>query len=94
MKKMSRILCFFLAFTIIISGVPAIAADNVNVTASAAIVMDYDTGEILYAKDIDTMRVPASMTKIMTAYIIYQELEAGNITKDTQFTISDSVREK
>ena len=38
-----------------------------SVTASAAIVMDYESGAILYAKDIDTMRCPASMTKIMTA---------------------------
>ena len=63
-----------------------------DITASAAIVMDYDTGEVLWEKDADTMRVPASMTKIMTAYIIYQEIEAGNITKDTEFVISDNAR--
>ena len=45
---------------------------------------DYpDTGEALYEKDADTMRVPASMTKVMTAYIIFEELEAGNLTLDT-----------
>ena len=44
------------------------APQEPSVTAASAIVMDYDTGEVLYEKDADTMRVPASMTKIMTAY--------------------------
>ncbi len=72
--------------------VPALAVGEPSVTASAAVVLDYDTGEFLYTKDADTMRVPASMTKIMTAYIIYRELAAGNITKDTEFYISDNAR--
>ena len=59
------------------------------VAADSAIVIDYDTGETLYAKDADTMRVPASMTKVMTAYIIFEELEAGNLTLDTLVPISD-----
>ncbi len=59
-----------------------------DITATSGIAMDYDTGEVLYAKDIDTMRVPASMTKIMTAYIIYEELEKGNLTKDTMIPVS------
>ena len=59
-----------------------------TVTADAAVVMDYDTGEVLYAKDADEMRVPASMTKVMTAYLIFEELEAGNLTLDTMVPIS------
>ena len=59
------------------------------VAADSAIVIDYDTGETLYEKDADTMRVPASMTKVMTAYIIFEELEAGNLTLDTLVPISD-----
>ena len=93
MKKFSRVLCLILVVVLSLSST-VFAAGSVNVTASAAIVMDYDTGEILYAKDIDTKRVPASMTKIMTAYIIYEELGSGNITKDSQFFISDSARAK
>lgn len=90
MKKtfFSILLILTLLFTL---SAGTIAAEP-SVTASAAIVMDYESGTILYAKDIDTMRCPASMTKIMTAYIIYQELEKGTITKDTQFTISSYAR--
>lgn len=59
-----------------------------TITADSAIVIDYDTGEVLYEKDADTMRVPASMTKVMTAYIIFEELEAGNLTLDTMVPVS------
>ena len=48
-------------------GTAALAAEEPWVSAWSAVVMDYDTGEILYAKDADTPRVPASMTKVMTA---------------------------
>lgn len=60
------------------------------ITADSAIVIDYDTGETLYEKDADTMRVPASMTKVMTAYIIFEELEAGNLTLDTMVPVSNT----
>ena len=46
--------------------------------------MDAQTGETLYEYNADIARVPASMTKVLTAYIIYQELEAGRLTLDTQ----------
>ena len=59
-----------------------------DITAASAIVIDYATGETLYAKDAATMRVPASMTKVMTAYLIFEELEAGNLTLDTLVPIS------
>ena len=59
-----------------------------DITAASAIVIDCDTGAVLYEKDADTMRVPASMTKVMTAYLIFEELEAGNLTLDTLVPIS------
>jgi len=60
------------------------------VTAQAAIVMDQATGDILFARNVDQMRAPASTTKIMTAYIIYEEIAAGNLTHDTMITISQA----
>ena len=59
-----------------------------EINADYAVVMDYDTGETLYAKQADVMAVPASMTKVMTAYLIFEELEAGNLTLDTQVPVS------
>ena len=58
------------------------------IRADSAIVIDADTGESLYVKNADSLMVPASMTKVMTAYIIFEELEAGNLTLDTMVPIS------
>lgn len=67
--------------------VPAPPAEP-DVSAYSAIVIDHDTGEVLYEKDADTPRVPASMTKVMTAYIIMEELESGRLTLETEVPVS------
>ncbi|MDZ4085630.1 MAG: serine hydrolase [Tabrizicola sp.] len=54
----------------------------------AAIVMDGRTGEVLYEKNADTRLHPASLTKMMTLYIVFQEIEAGRLTLDTKVTVS------
>lgn len=92
----TRIMGLLLTLSILLStaAVAAEEPDIPSVTAASAIVIDYDTGEVLYEKDADTMRVPASMTKVMTAYIIFEELEAGNLTLDTMVSISDENAQK
>ena len=88
----TRITAFTLLFALLLTStvVAATPPTPPNITADSAIVMDYDTGEVLYEKDADTMRVPASMTKVMTAYIIFEELEAGNLTLDTMVPVSNT----
>ncbi|WP_103259020.1 D-alanyl-D-alanine carboxypeptidase family protein [Tabrizicola aquatica] len=54
----------------------------------AAIVMDARTGEILYEKNARTRLHPASLTKMMTLYIAFQEIEAGRLSPDTRVTVS------
>jgi D-alanyl-D-alanine carboxypeptidase len=54
----------------------------------AAFVMDARTGETLYARNAETRLHPASLTKMMTLYIAFQEIEAGRISPDTMVTIS------
>ena len=92
MKSLSakRLSCTALAFLLLLAlfPLPARALEEPHIYAESAIVIDYDTGETLYAKDADSLRVPASMTKIMTAYIIFEELEAGTFTLDTLVPIS------
>ena len=83
----ARILCLILLISVLLPG-KAQAAQVPSITAYSAIVMDYNTGEVLYEKDADTMRVPASMTKVMTAYIIFEELESGRLTLDTLVPVS------
>ena len=79
------LLVFALLLQIIMLPTPAEAA---SITAGSAIVIDHDTGEVLYEKNPDANMVPASITKVMTAYIIYEEIEAGNLTKDSMIKVS------
>lgn len=90
------LLCVCLAALLLLSVSPVSAAQpqQPDIHAESAIVIDYDTGETIYAKDADSLRVPASMTKIMTAYIIFEELEAGTFTLDTMVPISAENAEK
>ncbi|HTJ56984.1 MAG TPA: serine hydrolase [Devosiaceae bacterium] len=68
---------------------PAQAVENLkNLRKYAGIVLDAKTGDILYQVHADDERYPASISKVMTLYILFQELAAGHITLDTKFTVS------
>jgi D-alanyl-D-alanine carboxypeptidase (penicillin-binding protein 5/6) len=61
--------------------------------ARTAILMDYDTGATLYDKDADKRIPPASMTKLMTAAVVFELLKKGEITMDTTFKVSKTAWE-
>jgi len=70
-----------------------VVSAGVNETASAkpkfsALAVDARTGDVLFASDADGLRHPASLTKVMTLYILFQELEAGHLTLDSELSIS------
>ncbi len=54
----------------------------------AAIVINADTGEILFDKYSTKKRYPASLTKMMTLYLLFEELEAGRLTLQTPMKVS------
>jgi D-alanyl-D-alanine carboxypeptidase len=54
----------------------------------AAFVMDARTGETLYSENADTRLHPASLTKMMTLYITFGEIEAGRLSLDSMITVS------
>ncbi|MFN3662022.1 serine hydrolase [Yoonia sp.] len=54
----------------------------------AALVMDARTGEVLHAENADTRLHPASLTKMMTLYVVFQAIERGEITLDTEVTVT------
>lgn len=58
--------------------------------AKQAIILDYDTNEILYRKNSNEKCFPSSMTKIMTAYIIFEKLDNGELKVNDKFTISNN----
>lgn len=61
------------------------AADNPRY---AAFVVDETTGEVLHARRADDARYPASLTKMMTLYMLFEALERGDVTMSTEMTVS------
>ena len=55
---------------------------------SSSIVVDGNTGEVLQASNADALRHPASLTKIMTLYLLFERLDAGTIRLDTPLKVS------
>jgi len=97
MKIVRNILCLILVVLFCASSIlPAYAATSFtamvdpapNSSAPIAVVMDYYTGEILYERNMEQRWIPASMTKSMAAFIVYQEIEAGNLSFDTEIRVS------
>ncbi len=57
--------------------------------APHAVILDYETGEVLYEKGARAAIPPASMTKIMTADMVFEALKNGTVTPDTEFQVSE-----
>jgi D-alanyl-D-alanine carboxypeptidase len=84
----ANLLRFFamLCLSIMVAGIaPEVAQANPKF---AAITVDARTGKILHAENADSIRHPASLTKMMTLYIVFEELKAGRLTLQTPITFS------
>ncbi|MCK6263979.1 D-alanyl-D-alanine carboxypeptidase [Vibrio sp. ZSDE26] len=67
---------------------PTIVPDAPVLGANGYVLMDYHTGKVLVEKNAHTKLNPASLTKLMTAYVAGQEIQAGNIGKHDKVVIS------
>ncbi|EJD6038346.1 D-alanyl-D-alanine carboxypeptidase DacA [Morganella morganii] len=61
-----------------------------DIEAESYILMDYHSGKILAEKNADIRRDPASLTKMMTSYVIGQAMNAGKFTPETMVTIGEN----
>ncbi len=66
----------------------SIIPDAPQINAKGHILIDYTTGKIIAEENADTLLAPASLTKMMTSYIIGLELQSGNISNTDLVTIS------
>lgn len=69
-------------------------AFSFETTAKNAILVDYDTGAYIYAKNHDKKVAPASMSKLMTLYIVFDKIKNGVISLDDTFTVSENAWRK
>ena len=72
----------------------AFSAQAIETKARNLILMDYDTGQYLYAKDIQKSIPPASMSKLMTVYMIFEKLADGTLSLDDEFKVSENAWRK
>jgi len=64
---------------------------EIETEALSAVLLDGGTGEILFAKDQNTPRAPASMTKIMTLLLAFDAIAAGRASLEDQVSITEGV---
>ena len=62
---------------------------QVEVSAPSAVLMESSTGQVIFEKDADTQRPPASVTKVMTLLLIFDALDDGKISLEDQVTTSE-----
>lgn len=74
MDKLQRFLCVLLVLVLCFP-IPASAQEELSLASEAAVLMDADSGQVLYAKNMNKQLYPASITKIMTALVALQELK-------------------
>ncbi|MCR6672646.1 D-alanyl-D-alanine carboxypeptidase family protein [Devosia ginsengisoli] len=84
MKKILRILAATLALTM-----PALAQADFDTKAKFAILMDEDSGTVIFQKDADLPMEPASMAKLMTIAVVFNEIRSGRLSMTDMFFVSE-----
>ena len=86
----------FAAVVFVVAAPFSIAQDIsvIETDAEFAVIMDHDTGEVLFSKRGDEPMVPASMTKIMTAQVVFDRLASGEYALADRFTVSENAWRK
>ena len=84
---MFRRVCLIFLFAAGFSG--ASSAQIFQTSAKQAILIDVESGAVLFEKNADALMVPASMAKVMTVEVIAEEIRRGRIDEDTEFAISE-----
>lgn len=94
MKKFIRILCavLFVQFTIMPS-TQAAERKTIDINANAVILLDADTGQILHEQNADMALGIASVSKLMTVYLLLDQIRAGKLKWDDEYIASNYVHQ-
>ncbi|MGF1630875.1 MAG: D-alanyl-D-alanine carboxypeptidase family protein [Kiloniellaceae bacterium] len=65
------------------------AAATIETQAREAFLVDFDTGAVLLDKNADQLMPPSSMSKLMTAYMVFERLKDGSLALDDELTVSE-----
>ncbi len=88
MKKLLTIFCIF--SLLVTANLSVLAKQHVNRIAQplASVVIDANTGKVLTGKNSRSLRYPASLTKMMTLYLLFEAMDQGKLTLNSQLKVS------
>jgi serine-type D-Ala-D-Ala carboxypeptidase (penicillin-binding protein 5/6) len=90
-KLIASSLAMIMFFSLFAGFNKAEAESALNVNADGAILVDAETGKVLYEKNADSVLGIASMTKMMTEYILLEAIEKGKVKWDQEYSVSELV---
>lgn len=77
----------FLFLAVLLLRAGGVAA--IEIGAKQVILIEFETGAVLYQKAADEVMFPASMTKMMTAYLLFERLKSGTLSLEDTFRVSE-----
>ena len=86
---MRKIFLTLLTMFTLFLGITPVLAEDFSVAAKHAIAVEVSTGKVLYEQDAQTPASIASISKLLSVYLVYEALEKGEIQLDTMVDISD-----
>lgn len=84
----TRLIGFALALGLL-AGVPSAKAQQIDTPAREAVLMDYETGAVLFEKNGHEATQPSSMSKLMTLAMLFEQLKDGRVKLSDKFTVSE-----
>ncbi len=88
-KYIAALLSFIYLFLISTYKMPVFAISNDDITAPSAILMEANTGKVLYEKNPHEIRACASITKVMTLLLVMEAIDDGKISMEDKVTTSE-----
>lgn len=76
------------ALSVAVGSTGALVGQTAEAEKYAALVMDADTNEILHSRNADDARYPASLTKVMTLYLLFDAINSGEVSLNDRMTVS------
>ena len=86
---MIRVLLAAALSLIVIPALTPSGAQTLQTEASHAVILDHETGQVLFSKNGAELMIPASMTKMMTAHVVFDRIKRGELSLEDTFTVSE-----
>ena len=95
MKRLSNLfLPLGLAVAVSLPSIGSGLAATIETQAEQALLLDFDTGAVLLDKNADVLMPPSSMSKMMTAYMVFERLKDGSLSLEDQLPVSEKAWRK